>query len=340
MKAFLLSAGMGSRFRPATDKLPKALLPFLNVPLVGRRLAAIARQQVREAAVNLHHEGRQIVEYLSEEGGSGVAVRFFWEPEILGTAGALKNAEPFLEDEDFLVWNVDAEIDFDLAGLAALHRERGAALTLLVTPNPDPGRFTPLSIGEGRLLSVGGEAADPHLFTGVSIVSPRALRRIAPGARSLVPDLWRPILSEGKEEIAVQIHSGSFFDLGTPSDFLAATLCALETRTDFEPSEGLFDRERRALCRVPLPPGAELLRGVTGRARFGPRARVRDSVVWDGADLSAAGELERCVVGPVSVPAGGCYADAFLWPGPGGEVCRFPLHGAFHGRHLGSPAVK
>jgi mannose-1-phosphate guanylyltransferase len=340
MRAFVLSAGMGSRFRPATDRLPKALLPFLNVPLVGRRLAALARQQVREAAVNLHHEGVQIVEYLSEGGDSGVAVRFFWEPEILGTAGALKNAEAFLEDEDFLVWNVDAEIDFDLAGLAALHRSRGAALTLLVAPNPDPGRFTPLSIGEGRLLSVGGDVPDPHLFTGISIVSPRALRRIPPGERSLVPDLWRPILSEGKEEIAVEVHSGSFFDLGTPSDFLAATLCALETRTNFEPSEGLFDRERRALCRAPLPPGAELVRGVAGRARFGPGARVRESVVWDGADLSDAGELDRCVVGPVVLPAGRRYADAFLWPGPGGEVRQFPLCGPLHGRHLGSPAVK
>src|SRR5260221_14397772 len=110
MKAFLLSAGLGTRLRPATHLRPKALLPFLNVPLLRRRLRRLASEGIVQAGLNLHHEGRQIVEFVEEHGGDGVALRFFWEPEILGTAGGLKHATAFLEDEDFLVWNVDAEL--------------------------------------------------------------------------------------------------------------------------------------------------------------------------------------------------------------------------------------
>ncbi len=331
----MLAAGLGTRFRPATEDRPKALLPFLNVPLLSRRLSALGRQGVREAAVNLHHEGRQIVEHIAERPEEGVAVRFFWEPEILGTAGALKNAEAFLEDEDFLVWNVDAEIAFDAPSLLRAHRESGAILTLLVVPNPDPARFTPLAVEEGRLVSAGGEAAGSFLFTGVSVVAPRALGRIGGGPRSLVEDLWRPILAEGREEIRVVIHPGDFFDLGTPADFLAGALRALETRTDFEPAEGVFDRERRALSRSPLPAGLDFRDAVAGRVRLGSGARVRESVLWDGADASGA-DLRRCLVGPVALPPGSRYAGAFLWPGPQGRVRCLPLHG----RHLESPAVK
>lgn len=336
MRAFLLAAGLGTRLRPATENRPKALLPFLNVPLIRRRLEALARRGIREAAVNLHHEGAQIVEYLGERPGDPIAVRFFWEPEILGTAGALKNAEAFLEDEEFLVWNVDAELDFDLGELVGAHHRSGAAVTVLAAANPDPLRFTPLGVREGRLLSVGEPVEDPFLFTGVSLISPRALRRILPGPRSLVADLWGPILAEGREPIAVAVHAGDFFDLGTPDDFLAASLRALKTRTNFDPAEGFFDRQRESLCREPLPPGRDFLASIAGRMRLGERTHVRESLLLDGADLDGVERVERCFVGPVALPGGSRYFDSLLWPGNAGKLLELPLHG----RHRLSPAVK
>ncbi|HET7453163.1 MAG TPA: sugar phosphate nucleotidyltransferase, partial [Thermoanaerobaculia bacterium] len=98
MRPMILGAGLGTRLRPATLDRPKALFPFLNVPLIDRRLRSLARQGFAQVAVNLHHEGRQIVEHLGESGAAGLAVRYFWEPAILGTAGGVKNAEAFFED--------------------------------------------------------------------------------------------------------------------------------------------------------------------------------------------------------------------------------------------------
>jgi NDP-sugar pyrophosphorylase family protein len=334
MRAIVLAAGLGTRFRPATESRPKALLPHLNVPLIDRRLAALRRAGVLEVAVNLHHEGRQIVEHLDESGGHGTAVRFFWEPEILGTAGAIKNAQPFLGEDDFLVWNVDAELEPGIGLLEDSHRAGRAVATLLVVPNSDPSRFTPLFAEGDRLVAIGGEGREPLLFTGVSIHSPRALSRIGPGLRSLVDDLWRPLLARG-EPIRVARHRGEFFDLGTPEELLAASMRTVESREDFEPREGFFDGNQQVLSKEPAP-GGVLRRCILGRVRLGRDSRLENCVLWDGAQVEEGAVVTRCLVGPVRLPSGLEFRDAFLWPGTGGGIREIPLHDS----HRRSPAVK
>jgi mannose-1-phosphate guanylyltransferase len=334
MRAIVLAAGLGTRFRPATESRPKALLPHLNVALIDRRLAGLGRAGISEVAVNLHHEGRQIVEHLGESGGQGAGVRFFWEPEILGTAGALKNAERFFGGDDFLVWNVDAELEPEIGLLENMHRSGGAAATLLAVSNPDPARFTPLFADGGRLVGIGGNGVAPLLFTGVSIHSPAVLSRIGPGCRSLVDDLWRPMLANG-EPIRVAIHRGEFFDLGTPEGLLSASLRALESREDFEPREGFFDRDEKVLSLEPVREGA-LRRCVLGRALVARGARLEECVVWDGAQVEEGAVAERCLVGPVRLASGAEFRDAFLWPGTDGEIREVPLHDS----HRRFPAVK
>lgn len=332
MRAFVLCAGLGTRLRPITGCVPKALMPYLNVALLDRRLRALAAEGLQEAAVNLHHEGGRIVEHVGEAPVPGVAVRFFWEPEILGTGGALKNAESFFESGDVLVWNVDAELVPDLPRLSAAHRVFGGELTLLAARNPDPTRFTPLGVEGGRLVSVGEPVADPWLFTGVSIVSDAAVARLPPGASSVVEALWRPVLAE-RRPIAVVPHEGAFFDLGTPADLLEASLLALEMRQDFQPSEGVFDFERKILSAQPLEAALEVSWSVMGRVRVGA-ARVSRSVLLDGADVAAAREISGCIVGPGAIPEGSVFHDSLLWPGESG-LRALPIHG----RHWRSPAV-
>jgi len=337
MKPIVLCAGLGTRLRPATIDRPKALFRFLNVPLLDRRLRSLARQGFPQVAINLHHEGRQIVEHLGESGAAGIAVRFFWEPVILGTAGAVKNAEAFFEHEDAAIWNVDAELDADLGALFRAHRRDGNAATLLVTGNPEPGRFTPLEAEGSRLVRIGGDAGErPLLFTGVSILAPRAIERIPGGTRSLVDDLWLPLLAEGRERIGVAFHEGSFFDLGTPADVVAASMAALESGRDFDPAEGFLDGRAKVLSPEPGALSAGISRSVVGRARVARGARVEGSVILDGADLGEGSAVAGSLVGPVRVEPGDTVDGMFLWPGETGVV-RIPLHDSSQRR---APAVK
>ena len=228
MKAFLLAAGLGNRFLPVTERIPKPLLPFLNVPLARAHLERLKRAGVTEAGVNLHHLGHQVEQHLSEGAADLPKLTFFPEPELLGTAGALRNAAAFLGDGDFLVVNSDAAIEPDFGELLSAHRASGRAATLCVVENREPQRYTPLQAEGDRIAAFGVDTPRPLLYTGVCVLAPRLLGKIPRGEKQLVADLWQPLLSEGREEIGFVRHGGPFSDLGRPSDFLRASLEALE----------------------------------------------------------------------------------------------------------------
>src|SRR6266542_3421839 len=181
MRAILLCAGRGERFRPVTEAIPKPLLPFLNVPLASAHLWRLRKAGVREVAINLHHLGDQIERHLRHEASDLAELSLFFEPAILGTAGALRKADAFLSDGDFLVVNSDAAIEPDFARLLTRHRESGHPATLLVVENRQPRRYTPLQAEGNRIAAFGLDTPRPLLYTGVCVLSPRLLTRIPPG---------------------------------------------------------------------------------------------------------------------------------------------------------------
>jgi mannose-1-phosphate guanylyltransferase len=324
MKAMLLAAGRGTRFRPVTERIPKPLFPFLNVPMARIHLAALRRAGVAEAGINLHHLGDQIESDLRDRAADLPQLRFFREPEILGTAGALANAADFLSGGDILVVNADAAILPDFGRLLARHRESGRAATLLVVENRDPDRYTPLQAEGDRITRFGGATARPLLYTGVCVLAPRLLSRIPPGERSLVGDLWAPLLAEGREEIGWLPHEGNFADLGRPSDFLRASLEALKSGGPFPAGSGVFHSEPRVLA---LDPTGELdaESSVLGRAWIGPGSQIRDSVVWSGSRVGSRARLRRCLVAGGTVAESASYEGVLLW-GPGdAAAASYPL---------------
>ncbi|HYB52982.1 MAG TPA: sugar phosphate nucleotidyltransferase [Thermoanaerobaculia bacterium] len=323
MKAFLLAAGRGERFRPVTERLPKPLLPFLNVPLVAAHLERLGRLGVGEVGVNLHHLGDQIESYLREHPGKLPKLQFFWEPRILGTAGALRNAAGWLDEGDFVVVNADAAMTFDPGALLARHREQRNAATLLVVPNREPDRYTPLQAKGDRITGFGGKGPTPLLYTGVCAISPEWLRRIPPGEASLVADFWKPLLAEG-HRIGWLRHEGAFADLGRPSDFLRATLEALTGAFPFPSGGGGFDPGSCVLAFRP-PRDFEASSSVLGRGRIGPEARIFESAVWDGASVGRGARLSGCIAAGGLVAPGAVHQNVLLWGAPGEPAGAFPL---------------
>jgi NDP-sugar pyrophosphorylase family protein len=324
MRAFLLAAGRGERFRPVTEAIPKALLPFLNVPLLHAHLERLRSAGVREAGVNLHHLGDQIESHLREHAGELPELHFFWEPRILGTAGALRNAARWLEGEDFLVVNADAAIAFDPGALLARHRQTRDAATLLVVENREPDRYTPLQAEGNSITRFGGQGPSPLLYTGVCALSPDLLRRIPPGEASLVADLWEPLLAAGRRRIGFLRHEGAFADLGRPRDFLRATLEALAGAFPLPRGGGTFHPPSRVLAFEP-PSTFWAGSSVLGRARVGPEARVEETAIFDGVEIGPGARLSRCLAASGVIPPGTSHESALLWGRPGETATAFPI---------------
>ena len=109
----ILAAGLGTRLRPLTDRIPKPLLPVAGRPMIDYTLAWVAAAGIRQVMINLHHMGDRIRQTVGRE-RFGLEISYSEEPVILGTGGGLKRVERFFTDSPFLVVNADVLTAVDL----------------------------------------------------------------------------------------------------------------------------------------------------------------------------------------------------------------------------------
>lgn len=185
MKAFVFAAGLGTRLKPITDTIPKALVKVGGEPLLGRLLDKLQAAGVEEAVVNVHHFPDQIIDYVKGRASGELKVQISDERDaLLETGGALKKAAPLLRGcGSFYGHNVDILSDVDLEAFARSVRP-GALATLLVSERSTQRYF--LFNEEMRLVGwtniATGEVRSPYpdldvascrklAFSGVHILS-------------------------------------------------------------------------------------------------------------------------------------------------------------------------
>ena len=136
MKALVFAAGLGTRLRPLTDSMPKALVPVAGVPMLERVILKLEAAGFDEFVVNTHHFAQQIEDFVALKQEFGASVRISRERHRpLETGGGIKFARPLLEDGDFLVHNADILSDADIPSFVSRHRPDSLA-TLLVHDAP------------------------------------------------------------------------------------------------------------------------------------------------------------------------------------------------------------
>ncbi|MBI5326677.1 MAG: phosphotransferase [Deltaproteobacteria bacterium] len=241
--AFILSAGLGERLRPITNHIPKPLLPILGRPVLELILEKVL-SFTNTIGINLHHKKGLIAEYINNSPFKDRANIFYEEP-ILGTGGALKNAEALLSKGSFLVHNGDILSDIDLKRLIEFHKSTKNMATLAVHECP---QFNSLEIdGNGFLINVlsfprkwesrkfGGKDMDScfrrndstrKAFTGIAVYEPEFLKFLPLGVSSVV-DAWLRAKDAGYKIGTMDVSGCYWTDIGTPSAYAAAVVNAL-----------------------------------------------------------------------------------------------------------------
>ena len=131
MKALLLCAGYGSRFRPQTIHYSKVVLPFLNIPIAGYPLKILEDIGVTDLAVNTHHQPQQVEKTIQDLKSNIKNIHFSYESQLLGGAGTLKNNEKFLQAENIVYLNGDSVFlcsDFFLIFSISISKRRHLSL--------------------------------------------------------------------------------------------------------------------------------------------------------------------------------------------------------------------
>jgi NDP-sugar pyrophosphorylase family protein len=133
-KAMILAAGLGTRLRPVTDTVPKALVVVQGRTLLETAILHLAQYGIREIIVNVHHFAAQVVDFLEKNGNFGLDIAISDESDqLLDTGGGLKKAAWFFGDGmPFLVRNADVISDLDLGAMLEHHIRSRAMATLAV----------------------------------------------------------------------------------------------------------------------------------------------------------------------------------------------------------------
>jgi NDP-sugar pyrophosphorylase family protein len=136
MKAMILAAGMGTRLKPLTDTIPKALIPLNGKPMLEHLILKLKKSGFHEIIINIHHFGEQITDFMKANNNFGLSIYISDERKyLMDTGGAIKQAACLLQNnkEPFLIHNVDILSDVDLTSFYHSHKENNSLATLLVS---------------------------------------------------------------------------------------------------------------------------------------------------------------------------------------------------------------
>jgi N-acetylmuramate 1-kinase len=268
-KAILLAAGYGTRMEPLSWDLPKPMMPLFGVPLLEHAIRTLSDWGVGDVLINMHHAPHEILAWFRErEQRAGPRIVFSYEPDILGTGGALRKASHFIGSDPCWLVNTDIAFVLDPMPLVRMFRARQTPAVLWLDPVRGPRTVACDQEGRIRDFSVPAPGSSGTCtYCGIQLFHPRLLDGLPGKPFCSVIDACRSMIVQG-QPIYGCLQEGSYWaDLGTPAQYLEAHRSAPDVL-----------RQRGAF------------------AVFAS-GRVKDSVLWPGAEVTTGGELAASIAG-------------------------------------------
>jgi NDP-sugar pyrophosphorylase family protein len=228
----ILAAGLGTRFKPWTDRHPKALAVVNGKSLLQRNVEYLQQAGIFEVVVNVHHFAEQIVEAIEKNNGWGSTIFVSDETDVvLETGGGLMKAAKFLKDDTFVLMNVDILTTLDLSAMVAAHRKLMPLATLATTSRKTSRYFVfdhfdnlcgwkNMKTGEEKMMRTVSEKRE-RAFSGIHVIDPKIFSLIAQEGKFSMVDVY---LSLAAQEIIKSFdHSDTaFIDVGKPDSVAEA----------------------------------------------------------------------------------------------------------------------
>jgi NDP-sugar pyrophosphorylase family protein len=322
MKAILLAGGKGTRLRPLTLHTPKPIVPIFNRPFLHYQLDLLKRlPEIDEVVLSLNYQPRRIEEMFGDGRGTGLSIRYVVEPVPLGTAGAVRYAGESVH-ESLVVVNGDVLTEVDLAAVIALHRERKAKATIVLTPVESPAAYGLVETDEQgnvcRFLEK-PRAEEIHCNTinaGIYVLEPDTFDRIPRGTSWSIERSFFPSFIERGETFVAYLYRGYWIDIGTPEKYLQVHRDIMDGRYRAAP----FPADSTSTWSAPdvrVEEGAVIAgpcfldEGVVVKAgaRIGPysvigrqchieeHASIDQAIVWANSRISQEAVVRRSIIG-------------------------------------------
>ena len=231
MQAVILVGGEGTRLRPLTSTVPKPVVPLVDRPFISFMLEWLQGHGIDDVIMSCGFLATSVRNVLGDGSALGIKLRFVEEPDPRGTAGALKFAQPLL-DERFLMLNGDVLTDIDLTGQIAQHERTGAKATLALAPVADPSAYGLVHLNKDRSVKdfvekPSSDRIDTNLISAGAYVLEREILELVPPDRnvSIEREVWPRLIGAGLYGFPADAY---WLDIGTPERYLQGTFDIIE----------------------------------------------------------------------------------------------------------------
>ncbi|MEO8481751.1 MAG: NDP-sugar synthase [Acidobacteriota bacterium] len=308
MRAILLAGGKGTRLRPLTLHTPKPVVPIFDRPFLRYQIDLLRQvPEIDDIVLSLNYQPEKIEKVFGNGADLGIKLSYVVEPHPLGTGGAIKFAAGSYRGAPLVVFNGDVFTSVDLSAVIALHRERQAHATIVLTPVENPSAYGLVETDARQNVLGFLEKPSPDEITtdminaGIYVIDPDTLDRIPSNTVFSIERGYFPSLVANKEMFVAYHYRGYWIDIGTPEKYREAHRNIMDGHFVAPP----FDRS-------------------AGRPHVSPEARVDPGAVIEGPCFIDRGAVVKAgaIIGPYSVVGAHCeigeraHLDAaIVWPG-------------------------
>jgi len=322
LKAVILAGGEGTRLRPLTYGTPKSMVPVLNRPFLEHIITYLRNYRINDVTLALSYRPEVTRNYFGDGSNLGIQLHYTVEDNPLGTAGAVKNAEQYL-DNTFAVLNGDIFTELNIADMLAFHRSKGAKATIALTWVDNPCAFGIVETDNDNKVRRFVEKPSPSQVTtnwinaGIYLLEPAVLKHVPTNAHYTFEKGLFPLLLELGEPVYSYPFSGYWLDMGTPEKYLRLNCDLLLLKAKSALINGL---SRDGVCcdkDVIIHPSAKIAGPaiigskcqidqkayIKGPVVIGPDCYIGDSaslevaVLWAGVNIGAGVSVKQCIVG-------------------------------------------
>lgn len=315
----ILAGGLSTRLYPLTKLVPKPLVPVAGVPNAAHLLRYLKSYGFDEIAINVHYLADAIVAALGDGARFGVKLHYSYEPELLGSAGAVKKIEEFFERQPFVVIGCDEVTDLRLDRLLEFHRDRGALATIGLVERDEVDQYGVVVLADdGKVAGfqekpAKGTELSKLVNTGVYAFSPEIFAHIpAQQFYDFGNQVFPALQTSGAPFYGFDARGAYWADIGTPAEYRRASYDVLrgDVRIPHTAANGIDPTAAiapDATVEGPVRIGAQV-RIASGVRIVGPAilddrvcvdagARLERTICWEGATIGSGADLCDCVVG-------------------------------------------
>lgn len=324
MKAVVMAGGFGTRIQPLTNSIPKPMLPIMNRPMMEHTIVSLRDLGITEFIILLYFKPDVIKDYFKDGSKWGINITYVVPDDDYGTAGAVKKAQEYIGDENFIIISGDLVTDFDFQQIFDYHKAKDSKLTITLTSVENPLEFgVVIANDEGKIEKFlekpsWGEVFSDTINTGIYIIEPEILNYIPKNENfDFAKDLF-PLLMRQGIDLMAGYAQGYWRDVGNPESYRDVYDDILSGKIKFQlggeavkyPDGVLICEEDNTLDdtvdvvgivvigkNVTVKRGSKLSNVVLGdNVTIGGSSKIANTVIWDNVEIGKNAKLDGCVI--------------------------------------------